>query len=305
MNNIKITKNIDKANLITHSGTFHADEIFGTIILSKIIPEITIIRLPEITNTMELKDAIVFDIGGGKFDHHQIGGNGVRENGVKYAACGLIWKEYGRELLKKLNIEEIDYIFQYIDKNLIQFIDANDNGELPKLNTEYRNFHLSYIVGLFNPKWDENVGSDEKFMEALKLSEIIFDEFLKDTISKMKAKHKIEEAINKSEEGILILNEHMPWKEVLLESEIEKAKDINYVVFPSNRGGYNIYAVPIEIGSFENRKTMPTKWRGLKEKDLQNVTGIKTATFCHNAGFIATCKLKEDAIMFAKLACKS
>ena len=37
MYNIKITKNIDEANLMTHSGTFHADEIFGTIILSKIV----------------------------------------------------------------------------------------------------------------------------------------------------------------------------------------------------------------------------------------------------------------------------
>ena len=36
--NIKITKNIKEANCITHAGTFHADEIFATLILSKIIP---------------------------------------------------------------------------------------------------------------------------------------------------------------------------------------------------------------------------------------------------------------------------
>ena len=302
MDNIKITKNIDEANLITHSGTFHADEIFGTIILSKIIPEITIIRLPEITNNMEKKDVIVFDIGGGKFDHHQIGGNGVRENGVKYAACGLIWKEHEKELLKKYNIEEIDYAFHYIDKNLIQFIDANDNGELPKLNIEYRNFHISYIISLFNPKWDENVDGDEKFIETLKLAKVIFDEFLKDTVSKMKAKKTVEDAIKKSQDNILILEEFMPWKEFLLESKEKKAKDIKFVIFPSKRGGFNVYAVPVEIGSFENRKLMPIKWRGLKDKDLQNITGIKTALFCHNAGFIASCKIKEDAIKLAKMA---
>lgn len=302
MDTIKITKNVDEANLITHSGTFHADEIFGTIILSKIIPEIKIIRLPEIMNNMEKKDVIIFDIGGGKFDHHQIGGNGARKNNVKYAACGLIWKEYGRELLKKYNIEEIDYAFNYIDKNLIQFIDANDNGELPKLNTEYRNFHISYIISLFNPKWDENVDGDEKFIEALKLAKVIFDEFLKDTVSKMKARKIVEDAIKKSKDNILILEEFMPWKEFLLESKLEKAKDIKFVIFPSKRGGFNVYAVPVEIGSFENRKSMPIKWRGLKDKELQNVTEIKTALFCHNAGFIASCKIKEDAIKLAKMA---
>ncbi len=302
MSNIKITKNIKEANLITHSGTFHADEIFSTIILSKIISKITIIRLPEITDKALNSDIIIFDIGGGKFDHHQQGGNGVRENGVKYASCGLIWKEYGRKLLKKYRIEEIEYTFNYIDKNLIQFIDANDNGELPKLNTQYRNFHISYILGLFNPKWDENKESDEKFLKALDLAEIIFDEFLKDTFSKIKAKNKVETAIERSKDNILILDEFMPWKEFLLESKNNKAKEINFVIFPSNREGFNIYAVPKEIGNFENRKSMPKEWRGLRDKELQQVTGIKTAVFCHNAGFIATCKEKKDALKLAKLA---
>ena len=302
MLNINITKKIEEANLITHSGTFHADEIFGTIIFSKLIKQITIVRLPEITDQMFKKDAIIFDIGGGKFDHHQLGGNGARENGVKYAACGLIWKEFGKDLLKKYNIEEIDYTFNYIDKNLIQFIDANDNGELPKLNTQYRNFHISYIIGLFNPKWDEDIESDKKFLTALNLAETIFDEFLKDTFSKIKAKKKVEDAIQSSENNILILDEFMPWKEFLLESKINKAKDINFVIFPSKRGGFNIYAVPKEIGSFENRKSMPKAWRGLRDNKLQEVTGIKTALFCHNAGFIATSKTKEDALKLAKLA---
>ena len=120
--NIKLTKNINEANCITHSGTFHADEIFATVIISKIILDITLIRLQEVREEVG-KNVLVYDIGGGKFDHHQFGGNGERPNGVKYAACGLIWKEYGKEVLKKYEVEEIDYVWNYIDKNLIQFID--------------------------------------------------------------------------------------------------------------------------------------------------------------------------------------
>ena len=224
--NIRITKNIEEANLITHSGTFHADEIFSTIILSKIIPKITLIRIQELREVVK-PNVIVYDIGAGKFDHHQSGGNGERENGVKYAACGLIWKEFGEEVLKKYKVEDIHYTWDYIDRNLIQFIDANDNGELPKLPTDYRNVHLSHIISLFNPRWDENIDSDEKFLQALNFAEIIFDEFMQDTISKVKAKDKIEHAIEKSENGIMILDKFMPWREFLLHSENEKARNIN------------------------------------------------------------------------------
>lgn len=299
--NVKLTKNINEANCITHSGTFHADEIFATVILSKIIPEITLIRVPEVVENPN-ENTLVYDIGAGKFDHHQFGGNGQRLNGVKYAACGLIWKEYGKQLLEKYNIEEIDYTWNYIDKNLIQFIDSNDNGQLPKMEVDYRNVHLSYIISLFNPKWDEADDSDEKFFKALNLANIIFDEFLVDTFAKMKAKKQVEQAIDESEDGIMILERSIPWKEFLLNSEKEKSKEINYVIFPSKRGGYNVYAVPLEIGSFENRKTLPQSWRGKRDKELQKVTGVKTARFCHNAGFICSCETLEDAIMLAHLA---
>ena len=303
--NVKITKNIKDANCITHAGTFHADEIFATLILSKIIPGITLIRLPEFgkeENTLAKQNVIVYDIGGGKYDHHQLGGNGIRENGVKYAACGLIWKSYGRELLRKYEVKELDYTLDYIDRNLIQFIDANDNGQLQKLQADYSNVHLSHIVSLFNPKWDEDVDSDINFMRALNVCEIIFDEFLNDTVSKMKAKDLVDNAIENSKQGIMILDEFAPWKEFLLNSKNEKAKNINFAVFPSSRGGYNVYAVPLELGSFENRKSLPVSWRGLRDTELQKITGVKTARFCHNAGFICSADSKEGALELAIMA---
>ena len=303
--NIKITKNIKEANCITHAGTFHADEIFATLILSKIIPEITLIRLPEFREQekkVAKDDAIIYDIGAGIYDHHQLGGNGERENGVKYAACGLIWKAFGRDVLNKYNVKEVDYTLDYIDKNLIQFIDSNDNGQLPKLQADYRNVHLSHIVSLFNPKWDEEVDSDENFMRALKVCEVIFDEFLHDTLSKMRAKDLVDKAIENSENGIMVLDTFAPWKEFLLNSKNEKAQNINFAVFPSSRGGYNVYAVPLELGSFTNRKSLPAQWRGLRDKDLQDVTGVKSARFCHNAGFICSADSKEGAMELATMA---
>lgn len=301
LKNIKITKNINEANCITHNGTFHADEIFATLILSKILQEITLIRVQEFRDNPK-DNVLVYDIGAGKYDHHQLGGNGQRQNGVKYAACGLIWKEFGKQLLKKYNVEDVEYTWKYIDNNLIQFIDSNDNGQLPKLQTEYRNVHLSYIIGLFNSKWDEEDENDDNFMRALEIANTIFDEFLTDAFSKMKAKKIVDKAIDESKDGIVILEKYVPWKDFIVNSENEKAKKINYVVFPSKRGGYCVYAVPVEIGSFENRKSLPQSWRGKRDEELQKVTGVKTARFCHNAGFICSCETIEDAIVLAHLA---
>ncbi len=41
-------------------------------------------------------EGIVFDIGRGQYDHHQRDSR-VRENGVPYAAFGLLWEKFGPE----------------------------------------------------------------------------------------------------------------------------------------------------------------------------------------------------------------
>ena len=102
-----------------------------------------------------------------------------------------------------------------------------------------------------------------------------------------------------------LLKEYMPWKELLLESKNPKAKNINFVVFPSKRGGYNVYSVPKELGSFANRKKFPDTWCGLRNEELQKVTGVSTATFCHNAGFICVADNLEDALKLAELAVRN
>ena len=99
---IEVVKDFELAKFVTHAGKFHADEVFGTVLLEKIFKDISLIRLPEV-DAFNLDDKLVFDIGGGKFDHHQFGGNGARGNGIKYAAFGLLWREYGKELLTQMH----------------------------------------------------------------------------------------------------------------------------------------------------------------------------------------------------------
>ena len=101
---IRTTNSIQKANLITHGGVFHADDVMATVILEKVFGDVTVCRVLEVPEKLN-SNVIVYDIGCGKWDHHQKGGNGVRKNGsnvgVPYAAAGLIWRDFGYEAIKK------------------------------------------------------------------------------------------------------------------------------------------------------------------------------------------------------------
>ena len=60
--NIQLTKQIDEANCITHSGKFHVDDVISTIFLSKIIEKVILLRVSSVGNK-NLENKIVYDIG--------------------------------------------------------------------------------------------------------------------------------------------------------------------------------------------------------------------------------------------------
>ncbi len=296
---INTTKATANAKVITHGGIFHSDEVLATVILSKIFGDITVLRtfkVPEGIND----DVIVYDIGFGKFDHHQKGGNGTRENGVPYAACGLLWKEFGHKLVENTCNPEL--VWSLIDRDLIQGVDATDNGTMPKVAYAATNMSFSGVISSFNPTWDSNEDSDEAFMRAVSYAEAVFDNVLANAISKAKAQKIVDEAIETSEGGIMVLNQFTPWQDFIFSSVNPKAEDILFVVFPSNRGGYNWQCVPDKLGSFGQRKSVPSEWKGLNGSELQNITGVSTASFCHPAGFIGGAATLEDAIALANIA---
>ena len=301
MMKITTTKNVTEANAITHGGTFHADEVLATVILSKVLEKITVLRTFKVPE--ELDDVIIYDIGYGEFDHHQKGGNGIRENGVPYAACGLIWKKFGHKIVADTCNPEL--VWELIDRNLIQGVDATDNGAIPKLNYHTQVMSFSQTISEFNPNWDSKEDSDEAFIKAVVFAETVFDNTFANAVSKAKAQSIVDEAIDKSEGHIMVLNQFVPWQEFIFASKNNKSAEIMFVVFPSNRGGYNWQCVPDALGSFGQRKSVPFNWKGLNGETLQKVTGVETASFCHPAGFIGGAENLEDAIEIARIAVKS
>ena len=64
-------------------------------------------------------DGIVYDVGGGMFDHHSEPRE-CRPNGVPYAAFGLLWRVVGAQLVG-------EHQARLMDENFIQPLDLNDN----------------------------------------------------------------------------------------------------------------------------------------------------------------------------------
>jgi len=86
----------------THPGNFHADDVFAVAVLELVHGSLEVVRTRD-ADAQAAADVRV-DVGGrhdpasGDFDHHQKGGAGERENGIRYASFGLVWREYGERL---------------------------------------------------------------------------------------------------------------------------------------------------------------------------------------------------------------
>merc|ERR1719339_220490 len=70
------------------------------------------------------------------------------------------------------------------------------------------------------------------------------------------------------------------------EEEDHRSPLVKYVLFQDSRGGWRVQAAPSERGSFSNRKPLPKPWRGLRDSELSQLSGISDCVFVHAGGFI-------------------
>lgn len=237
--NIKLTKQYNMANFVTHSGTFHVDDVVSTIFLSKIFEEINLIRVSSMNNR-NTNNKLVFDIGLGEFDHHQKNRNGKRENGIYYSSIGLLWKKYGKEYLKKIKARNIDKVYEYMDKELIQYIDATDNMQMEYLKSKTS----PDFVKLCNPEWNENITEEEGFIHALKLADEFWNIYIKHAIAEVEAIEIIIKKTNETNENYAIFDKELPYRKAI---DLLKNKNIKYLIFKSKRECYDIRIIDKKI----------------------------------------------------------
>ena len=289
---MRLVTDIKEAKYITHNGTMHADEVFATAFLDLYKKDIKVIRVSELDRTKIKKGTIIYDIGRKKFDHHQENAE-VRENGIKYSSLGLLFKEYGKKYLKQENIKDIDEVFLGMEKELIEAIDAIDNGMFPEITASYKVKTISDVIKLFNPSYGSNQKEEEQFIKAVELAKQIWQETLYNVIGKVQAKKIVEEKLKTNDKEYLELEEYLPYEETILKSD--QGQNIKFVMYPSNRGGYGIKTIRKSLEDKTDRQSFPEPWAGLEKKQLEEVTGIKDVEFCHIGRFLMTCKTKEAA----------
>lgn len=293
---ITITKDLNEAEFVTHAGNFHADDVFSTVFLEKMYKDITIIRLKEYEDD---GTKLAYDIGGGKFDHHQRGYDQKRSNGIHYCGFGLLWQEYGLSYLKSLNTPDAETTFKVFDYLLVNGIDAIDNGEYTT-NSDVNIYPVASLIELYRPKFHETKDEDACFLEAVLFARNIFDLVLNEAISKVRIIKAIEPYIPKIKNNILVLDEFIPFEFALFYLGI--AKDINYVVYPSNRGGYAAHTVATKYKDFIPKVPFKKEWAGLRNENLAKISGLPSARFCHNKLFLFTSDTLEDAVNAALIS---
>ena len=300
---IKLVNNIKDANCITHSGTMHSDEVFATAFLSLYLGDIKVYRSKG-DDLLEVNtDSIIYDIGRGEYDHHQIDAE-KRDNGITYSSFGLLWKKFGKDYLEKNNYDNIDLLFDGIDKDLVEGIDADDNGFFPKIDANYKVKTLPNIIKIFNPSYDSGEKEQEQFLNACNLAKIILEEEIIYINGKVISDKKVDEIINNSDtsKGYLYLEEYIPFEDAIMANP--KGEGILFVAYPSNRGGYAIKTVGKNANDRTARRLFPEEWKGLEGQELEKVSNIKGLRFCHSGRFIVNCKDYDSMIKVLEEVCK-
>ncbi|MFT5179667.1 MAG: uncharacterized UPF0160 family protein [Candidatus Paceibacteria bacterium] len=288
--------------IIVHNDRFHADEVFAVATLDLVFNgDIEVVRTRD-EDIMDSAD-IVIDVGGiydfekGRFDHHQAEGAGERENGIPYASFGLVWKHFGDKLCDRHEA------WEFVDRNIVQVIDAGDNGfsTFKLINDDIGVYQIGTLIGAFNPTWKESGDLyDKNFKVVVEIAKKVLEREIKKANDKSEAIPEVEKAYEETEDKrLIVLEKNYQWGEVLHNKD-----DVLYVITPSKLG--DAWRVnTIQDKEFTNRKSFPKEWAGLRGGELQEVSGVEDAKFCHRKLFLAVAQSKEGAIKLANIAINS
>jgi uncharacterized UPF0160 family protein len=285
----------------THDGRFHADEIFALAVLNLFYPDLEIIRTRD-ENIYKNTDIIVdvgyvYDPDNLIFDHHQRSFSLKRESGILYASFGLVWKQYGELLCGSSEISE------YIDSEIVQAIDADDNGiDIYETKINGIGLHtLSDIIESFVPR---HVGDDDKVQKGFDRALNFATSYMKRQIKLAKelfeiALPNIRNAIKVAEDPRILI--FRMFDKTWLNFISRESKEALFVIFPTHRKTWAIRSIPKKGKKFEYCKLLPTEWGG-RQNDFAGISDVYDALYCHNGCFLAEARSLEGADKLAGIA---
>ncbi|CAH7372017.1 conserved hypothetical protein [Vibrio chagasii] len=278
--------------IITHSGSFHADELFATALIKRFVSKsVEVIRTRDeaiLTAATQDPNVWVVDVGRSynekrrNFDHHQASFSKTwPKTDIPYSSCGLVWSYLRKKgfIDKKLS----PIALETIEKKLIKPIDKHDN--------RYAAWPQSIIFKLAN----RNNNTIEDFLGALAIAE----KHLEDTIYyaqqlELNLERVDTETVKMIEDGMV----------AIVDDEIHNI--INPLV---NKTSAKIIIMPKKadgtwsvrsVASDKDNVLAPEEWRGLSGSDLQLKSGLSGLVFVHKSGFLTISRNKKDAVSVAR-----
>jgi len=298
-----------KVIIATHDGMFHADEVFAVSAILCFLDTAPV--LATVVRTRD-EDAIrkadfavdvgsVYDTEKNRFDHHQEGGAGKRENGIldiPYASFGLVWRKFG------YNIAGSPAVAELVDKNLVASIDAGDNGIdiYKKVFSDAGPYLVDDYLHNIRPTWQEGTDKlDERFFEAVGVARQILKREIAHAQATVAAEALVRKAYEDSaDKRFIVLDTFYPHEKFLA-----AFPEPLFAVFPKPDGSWNVKTIRDDSSSFKNRRDLPEAWAGKRDTELAELTGVTDAVFCHTGRFMAVAHSKEGAVKLAKLALDS
>ncbi len=316
--------------IATHDGSFHADETVACAIISYLYENVKYIRSRD-PNRLEQAD-IIIDVSGindeRHFDHHSKDFTLQRDNGVKYATAGLMWKKFGIAFLEKVakkhldtpvTKEIIDKAFLRIDEEFMQLVDLNDNGQInafidehtapqtPK-EEEIKDFlcdfilnipDIPYLVAMMNIPKSSSEEQDKHFKETVKILNTFLVNIAINAINIENGIAKVLEAYKGGE--ILIIHEKLPWSQAVF-AHPDLFSECLLAIYPDRSGRWRVQSLPVSKGQkFANRLSAPKAWRGLNQEELDKATGLENTCFIHKTGFTGGAMYFDDNLKLAQL----
>lgn len=249
-----------------HAGVFHCDDCMTVAMAKYINPNIRVIRSDEVGTNPSI---LVADVGGGRYDHHQPDAK-LREDGKKYAACGLFFRDFGREIFSDTKMAGI-FRRQYI----IPIEDEDNGGDKNP---------LSQMIRSFIPIWDEQETMDEAFERAVNCLLDLIRREVEIANGRMRAAAYVKEKYDRSDGKVVILDKPCPWKLAL------DRTDAHYVIYPSDRGGFNLQSIHTKDNKKAVEKNYPVAlpfgWK---------LVPPKGCLFLHSEYFLAVFDSAEHA----------
>ena len=287
----------------THSGTFHADDVFAFAILRAATGErVELIRSRD--QAVLDRAQVVFDVGGSydpakrRYDHH-MRDKPLRPNGEPFSSAGLIWRDFGADAVAHLfpgaAPPTVNRMVAMVDGGLIRDIDLMDNGAMiPNPG------HFSTVIEAFNATFAEP-GRDEhqSFLQAAAMAATVLERVCAGALAAIQAEATVAQAARGTDDPrIIVLETRVPWEDAVFDLGLDQAL---YVVRPAG-DAWTCSAIPPERGSFAQRHPLPDAWGGLRDDAFAAASGIGDGTFCHPALFVCGARSLGGAVALARIA---